>query len=78
MSTASPLPDDTFPTTASTLQHMVTTPIKATAFWTAIATPLAYPALLAGGLTGGEVSLLGLVFVLNVVALIVGRDYKTE
>lgn len=78
MSTASPLPNDSLPTSVSTVQRLITTPIKATAFWTAIVIPLAYPTLLAGGLTGSELPLLGLVLALNVVALVLGRNYKVE
>lgn len=78
MSTASPLPNDSLRPSVQTLQQLVTTPIEATAFWTAVVIPLAYPALLAGGLTGNELSLLGMVLALNVVALVLGRDYKAD
>jgi len=78
MSTASPLPHDRLAPTASALQRLVATPIKAAAFWTAIVTPLAYPVLMAGGLHGHELSMFGLVLVLNVVALVLGRDYNAE
>lgn len=78
MSTASPLPNDRLAPTASALQRLIATPIKAAAFWTAIVTPLAYPALMVGGIAGNELSLLGLVLAVNVVALVLGRDYKAD
>lgn len=78
MSTASPLPNDRLAPTAAALQRLVATPIKAAGFWTAVAAPLAYPVLLAGGLHGHELSLLGMVLALNVVALVLGRDYKAD
>ena len=78
MSTASPLPHDRLAPTATTLQRLVATPIKAMAFWTAIVVPLAYPALMAGGLHGNELTLLGLTLALNVVTLVLGRDYNTD
>lgn len=78
MSTASPLPDDRLAPTASALRRLVATPIEAAAFWTAVAVPLAYPVLLAGGLRGSELSLFGLALAINVVALVLGRDYGAD
>ncbi len=76
MSLASPLDrlrDDS--TDVTTLRSLALRPVEATAFWTAVALPLAYPALLVGGLDERQLLLLAGAALLHTVALAAGRDY---
>jgi len=56
--------------------HSLLTPLRAVAFWTAIALPFLYVPLLASGLESGSVRMAFLLLVVaNVVTLIVGHPY---
>lgn len=64
---------------ASVLEEVaLPTPLKAVAFWSAVALPFVALGLLASGLeTTLEFALLGTVLLANLVALVVGHDYGT-
>lgn len=54
-------------------------PARFLGFWTAVVAPLAYPALLASPLDGRSLLvLLTGVFFVNVLGLIVGRNYRAD
>ena len=53
-------------------------PVETTAFWTAVALPLAYPALMFGGLDGQELFLLVATVAFHVAALGLGRGHGRE
>lgn len=78
MSTASPnTPTRRLPTQAvQSLPSILTRPVRAASFWTAVLLPLAYPALLYGGVRGDELLLLVAAIAAHAVALRAGRGYK--
>jgi hypothetical protein len=80
MSIASPLGTIRPPSTvdAQALKGIAARPVAATGFWTAVLIPLAYPLILAGGLTGQELSFLPALLALNAVALFLGRDHHRD
>ena len=73
MSIASPSDID-----VESLQALVFRPVETTAFWAAVALPLAYPALVIGGLDGREPFFLVATLVLHVVTLRLGRDHRRD
>ena len=80
MSIASPFGSTRTPSTVDvqTIRTLAARPVKAAAFWTAVLVPLAYPALLYGGLDGHELTLLLAVLAVNAAALVLGRDYNRD
>lgn len=80
MSIASPFDSDRSPSPidVQTLRTLAARPVEATAFWAAVALPLAYPVLLYGGLDGQGLVLLLAVLATNAAALVLGRDYNRE
>ena len=80
MSIASPFSSDRSPSTvnAQTLRTLATRPVEATGFWVAVLIPLAYPALLYGGLDGQQLTLLLAALALNAAALVAGRDHNRD
>lgn len=75
MSTARPQ-TPTIPTLdGTTLQSIVTRPIRAAAFWAAILVSLAYPVLLYGGVQGGDLLPLVAAIAIHVTTLRLGRGY---
>lgn len=52
--------------------------VRFVGFWLAIALPLVYLPLLLGGLSGWQAPTFGVLFALNVVALIAGHDYGRD
>lgn len=66
---------DALPDTATQFLNAVRVPLRATAFWAAIALPFLYLPLLTGGLTQTEfAAFFGLMFA-NAVALLVGHNH---
>lgn len=63
---------------AQTLRTIATRPVETAAFWLAVLLPVAYPALLVGGLGGSELGLLAALVVCNALALVLGRDHKRD
>ena len=61
-----------------TLRTIAVRPIETAAFWAAILIPLAYPALMDGGLDGKELFLLLGALALNAAALVLGRDHNRD
>lgn len=80
MSIASPFGSDRATSTvdAQTLRTLAARPVEAVGFWAAVLIPLAYPALMIGGLEGPKLQLLLAVLALNATALFVGRDYNRD
>lgn len=78
MSIASPFGSDRATSTVDvqTLRTLAVRPVETAAFWAAVLIPLAYPALMYGGLDGQELPLLLVALVLNAAALVVGRDHN--
>lgn len=58
------------------VQSLARRPIEATAFWLAVALPLAYPWLLYGGASGRELALLVALVACNALALVLGREHN--
>jgi hypothetical protein len=54
---------------------MVTTAVRAAAFWLAVALPVAYLPLLAGGVAGNELVPFVALLATNLLALTLGHDY---
>ncbi|MFC7203534.1 hypothetical protein ACFQJC_08415 [Haloferax namakaokahaiae] len=63
---------------ASALSRTALAPVQVVAFWSAIALPLAYLPLLAGGLETGELSLFVGLLAVHAAALVIGRDHAQE
>ena len=61
--------------TLASLPSMVTTAVRATAFWLAVALPVAYLPLLAGGVAGNELVPFVALLATNLLALTLGHDY---
>jgi len=78
MSIASPFDADPSDIDVESLQALVFRPVETTAFWAAVALPLAYPALVIGGLDGRKPFFLVATFVLHVVALRLGRGHRRD
>jgi hypothetical protein len=80
MSIASPLRSIRPPSTVDVqaLKGIAAQPVAATGFWTAVLIPLAYPVILAGGLSGQELSFLPALLALNAIALYLGRDHNRD
>jgi len=78
MSIATPFDSETPSIDAQSIRTLAFRPIEATAFWTAVALPLAYPALLFGGLDGQGLFLLVATVALHVVALGLGRGHGRD
>ena len=80
MSIASPFGPDRTPSTldVQTLRTLATRPVETAAFWAAVLIPLAYPALMYGGIDGPELFLLLAVLAFNAAALVVGRDHNCD
>lgn len=78
MSIASPFGSDraTSNVDVQRLRTLAVRPIETAAFWAAVLIPLAYPALMLGGLDGQELPLLLGVLALNAAALVLGRDHN--
>lgn len=78
MSIASPFGSDraTSIVDVQTLRTLALRPIETVAFWAAVLVPLAYPALMYGGLDGEELFLLLGALALNAAALVVGRGHN--
>jgi len=65
--------------TVPSIGDSLLTPLRAVAFWTAIALPFLHVPLLASGLESGSVRMaFALLVVANVVALVVGHPYARE
>jgi hypothetical protein len=80
MSTMNPstLTNDHDNSVRSTLAGAVSTlgaPVRALSFWSAILLPFTYLPLLAGGLTGGELSLIAVLLAANATALLLGHNH---
>lgn len=80
MSIVSPLGSDgaASPVDAQTLRTVAFRPVEAAGFWTAVLIPLAYPALLYGGVDGRELPLLLAALALNAAALVLGRNHNRD
>lgn len=78
MSIATPFDSETPSVDAQSIRTLAFRPIEATAFWTAVALPIAYPALLFGGLDGQGLVLLVATLALHVVALGLGRGHRRD
>lgn len=80
MSIASPLGSVRVPSAADaqTLRTLIVRPVEAAAFWAAILVPVAYPALLIGGLDGQQLTLLAALLVVNALALLLGRGHNRD
>jgi len=78
MSIATPFDTDPDAIDAQTLRTIAFRPIETAAFWTAVALPLAYPALMFGGLDGQELFLLVATVALHVAALGLGRGHGRD
>lgn len=78
MSIASPLDTETTTPDAQTIRTLAFQPVETAAFWTAVALPIAYPALMFGGLTGQELTLLVATVALHVAALRLGRGHGRD
>lgn len=77
MSTESAV-EEAAPGTAATLRRLALHPVEAAAFWAAVLLPIAYPALLYGGLDGRELLLLAAVLALHAATLALGRGYERD
>lgn len=65
--------------TVPSVSHSLLTPLRAIAFWTAIALPFLYVPLLASGLESGSLRMaFALLVVANVITLIVGHPYARD
>lgn len=80
MSIASPFGSKRAPSTVDVqrLRTLAARPVETAAFWAAVSIPLAYPALMYGGLDGRELALLLVALAVNAAALVVGRDYNRD
>lgn len=78
MSIATPFDDDAATLDAESIRTLAFRPIQATAFWAAVVLPLAYPALMIGGLDGQELFLLVATVALHVAALGLGRNHGRD
>ena len=78
MSIATPFDSETPSVDAQSLKTLAFRPVETTAFWTAVALPLAYPALMFGGLDGQELFLLVATVAFHVAALGLGRGHGRE
>jgi hypothetical protein len=78
MSIATPFDSETPSIDAQSIRTLAFRPIEATAFWTAVALPIAYPALMFDGLAGQELFLLVATLALHVVALGLGRGHGRD
>ncbi|WP_225332874.1 hypothetical protein [Halomicrobium urmianum] len=63
---------------ATALRHLALHPVEAVAFWAAVLLPLAYLALLYGGLGARELLLLAAALVLRAATLALGRGYDCD
>ncbi|MFB6075418.1 MAG: hypothetical protein ABEJ89_10430 [Haloarculaceae archaeon] len=63
------------PETLATVRRIAFRPVETAAFWAAVALPLAYVALMVGGLDGHDLLLLVGVAAVHVLALGLGRDH---
>ncbi len=77
MSTESAV-EEAAPGTAAALWRLALHPVEAAAFWAAILLPIAYPALLYGGLDGRGLLLLAAVLDLHAATLALGRGYERD
>lgn len=60
-------------------ENPLTTPVEMVSFWLAVALPFLYlPLLMTGVTTDGELLSVLVLVGLNVIALIVGHDYRNE
>lgn len=81
MSSVSPFgsPTDASPNGRVDFRSLAVRPVRATAFWTAVVAPLAYPTLLLSGLDGRTLLLLLTgVFFVNVLGLVIGRGHRAD
>ena len=78
MSIATPFDSESPAVDAQSLKTLAFRPVETTAFWTAVALPLAYPALMFGGLDGQELFLLVATVAFHVAALGLGRGHGRE
>jgi hypothetical protein len=80
MSIASPFGSDRAASAVDVqcLRTIAARPVEAVAFWVAVLVPLAYPALMVGGLDGQQLFLLLGALALNAAALFAGRDYNRD
>ncbi|MBO4247510.1 hypothetical protein IL252_06725 [Halomicrobium sp. IBSBa] len=78
MSIAPPFDSDTVALDAQSIRTLAFRPVEATAFWTAVALPLVYPALMFGGFDGQEPFLLVAALALHVAALRLGRGHGRD
>jgi len=78
MSIASPFDTDPSDIDVESLRALLFRPVETTAFWAAVALPIAYPALMIGGLDGRELFFLVATFVLHVVTLRLGRGHGRD
>ena len=78
MSIVSPFDTDPSDIDVESLRALLFRPVETTAFWAAVALPIAYPALMIGGLDGRELFFLVATFVLHVVTLRLGRGHGRD
>jgi len=78
MSIARPFGSESSTFDAQSIRTLAFRPIETTAFWTAVALPIAYPALMFGGLDGQDLFLLVATLALHVAALGLGRGHGRD
>lgn len=75
-STPAQIAGDALPAPAATIAAQLVGPVRATAFWSAVALPLVYVSLLATGAAWEQPLLFCLLLALNGVAFLVGHDHE--
>jgi len=78
MSIATPFDSETATLDAQSIRTLAFRPIQASAFWAAVVLPIAYPALMFGGLDGQELFLLVATLALHVAALRLGQGHRRD
>lgn len=78
MSIATPFDSESSTLDAESIRSLAFRPVQTAAFWTAVALPLAYPALMFGGLDGQELFFLVATLALHVAALRLGRGHGRD
>lgn len=77
-STSAPVGADTLPSPVATLAATVLTPVRAAAFWTAVALPLVALPLVATGAVWDRPLAFCFLIALNAVAFLVGHGYDPD
>lgn len=77
-STSVPVGSDALPGSAATVAASVLGPVRAAAFWTAVALPVTYLPLVATGAVWDLPLVFCALLTLNVAAFLVGHDYDPE